>query len=209
MNCDTVLEYCQGILEEGEQSAVLKSMLQTIEDFPLEEGEKREYQQQLTEAFTSYFLPAYQDIVSAVTELQADGAKIKPLADMPNGKEYYAALLQYKLGTTASVEEITAEIQSFTKNYEKLGELLQDPDVLERYFSTELTTNYSDFTTMLADLEKMIAVDFPDIGQVEYSIDPLAPALAVSSVAAYFNLPSLDGDEPPPSKSIQPMGIAI
>lgn len=197
INCETVLEYCRGILEEGEQSAVLGGMLQTIEAFPLEEEAKREYKRQLTQAFVTCFLPAYQDIVDAVTELQAEGAEVKPLADMPNGKQYYAALLQYKLGTTASVEEISAEIQAFfAKTYGEMEEILQNPDVLERYFSAELTTNYSDFPTILSDLEKMIAQDFPDIGQVNYSIDPLAPALAVSSVAAYFNLPALDGDEP-------------
>lgn len=199
LDCDTVIEYCQGIVQEGEQSAVLSSMQESIKAMGLDAGQEQEYLNQLKEAFLSSFLPAYQDIIDAVEELKAQGAEIKPLADMPNGKKYYEALLRYNIGTTTPIKEFTAQMEGALEA--QLGDLytvLSKEGVAERYLESglEISTEYTNFAKMLGDLEQKIVEHFPSVGKVDYTIEAVAPALAVETIGAYFNIPTLDGGEP-------------
>ena len=199
MDCDAVIEYCEGIVQEGEQSAVLASMQESIRARELDDGQEQEYLRQLKEAFLSSFLPAYQDIADAARELKAQGAGFKSLAEMPNGKQYYEALLQYNVGTKTSAKEFTAQMEEALEA--QMGELyavLSKEGVAERYLETglELSTSYTDFAKMLEDLEQRIAEHFPSVGKVDYTVETIAPALAVETIGAYFNIPSLDGGEP-------------
>lgn len=199
MDCDAVIEYCEGIVQEGEQSAVLASMQKSIEAMGLDDGQEQEYLRQLKEAFLSSFLPAYQDIADAARELKAQGAGFKSLAEMPNGKQYYEALLQYNVGTKTSAKEFTVQLEEALEA--QMGELyavLSKEGVAERYLETglELSTSYTDFAKMLEDLEQRIAEHFPSVGKVDYTVETIAPALAVETIGAYFNIPSLDGGEP-------------
>lgn len=199
MDCDAVIEYCEGIVQEGEQSAVLASMQKSIEAMGLDDGQEQEYLRQLKEAFLSSFLPAYQDIADAARELKAQGAGFKSLAEMPNGKQYYEALLQYNVGTKTSAKEFTVQLEEALEA--QMGELyavLSKEGVAERYLETglELSTPYTDFPKMLQDLEQRIAEHFPSVGKADYTVETIAPALAVETIGAYFNIPSLDGGEP-------------
>lgn len=199
MDCDAVIEYCEGIVQEGEQSAVLSSMQKSIEAMGLDEQKEQEYLSQLKEAFLSSFLPAYQDIADAAKELKEQGAGFKSLAEMPNGKQYYEVLLQYNVGTESSAKEFMAQLEEAMEA--KMGELyavLSKEGVAERYLETglELSTSYTDFAKMLGDLEQKIGAHFPSVGKVDYTIEAIAPALAVETIGAYFNVPSLDGGEP-------------
>lgn len=199
MDCDAVIEYCEGIVQEGEQSAVLASMQKSIEAMGLDDGQEQEYLRQLKEAFLSSFLPAYQDIADAARELKAQGAGFKSLAEMPNGKQYYETLLQYNVGTKTSAKEFTVQLEEALEA--QMGELyavLSKEGVAERYLETglELSTPYTDFPKMLQDLEQRIAEHFPSVGKVDYTVETIAPALAVETIGAYFNIPSLDGGEP-------------
>lgn len=199
MDCDAVIEYCEGIVQEGEQSAVLASMQKSIEAMGLDDGQEQEYLRQLKEAFLSSFLPAYQDIADAARELKAQGAGFKSLAEMPNGKQYYEALLQYNVGTKTSAKEFTVQLEEALEA--QMGELyavLSKEGVAERYLETglELSTPYTDFPKMLQDLEQRISEHFPSVGKVDYTVETIAPALAVETIGAYFNIPSLDGGEP-------------
>ena len=199
IDCEAVIEYCEGIVREGEQSAVLESMQKSIRNMGLDAEKEQEYLSQIKEAFLCSFLPAYQDIADAVKSLEEQGAGLKPLAEMPNGKSYYEALLRYNIGTKTSVKEFSAQMEGALED--KVGELyeiLSKEGVIEQYmeYGLELSTSYTDFTKMLQDLEQKIGEHFPSVGNVDYTIEAIAPALAVESIGAYFNIPSLDGGEP-------------
>ena len=61
----------------------------------------------------------------------------------------------------------------------------------------EPDTGYTDYQSMLADLEEAIQGDFPSVGQLDYEIRPISGEIASDTgVAAYFNIPALDGSEP-------------
>ena len=197
VNCDAVMEYCSGILKEGEHSAVLESIKSGIDALEIDAAKKRDYQEEMAQVFRTSFLPAYQDLMDAMADLKAKGAQPKPLAEMPSGKEYYEALLQYSVGTAAPLFQYKLKLEAgLGAALADMYQILSREGTLERFISADLSTGYTDYRVMLGDLEQLIKGHFPDIGDVEYTIEPIAPALAVNTIAAYFNIPTLDGSEP-------------
>lgn len=192
LNCDAVIEYCEGIINEGENSAVLKSILDRIDEFDLDDDVKATYQKQMTDAFHNSFLPAYQDVIDVMTQLREEGAALVPLAEIEGGKEYYELTMQYDVGTSESIQDIQKRIVDLmSESVEELSQLLMIDGIMEE----ELVTPYTDYAQIMAALEQFIQEDFPDLGKIEYRIDALPGALSVDSIAAYFNIPSLDGNE--------------
>lgn len=87
--------------------AVLRAMNGSIDALGLAPEKAEEYKRQLKDAFTSSFLPAYEQMVSVLEELQASGANNEEgLAAFKHGREYYELLMQAATGSGKTVEEV-------------------------------------------------------------------------------------------------------
>ncbi len=71
-----------------------------------------------------------------------------------------------------------------------------NPEALEAYMSNTTRTGYKDYKGILTYLETAYKKDFPDVGKFNYNIEPLASDLATNGIAAYFNIPAIDGTTP-------------
>ncbi|MCB6602740.1 DUF885 domain-containing protein, partial [Erysipelatoclostridium ramosum] len=72
----------------------------------------------------------------------------------------------------------------------------KNKNLYDEYANGEIKTKYTDFESMLKDLENDCKDDFPSVGALDYKIKPIGEDLASGGVAAYFNIPALDGTTP-------------
>lgn len=198
-NADSVIEYCNKILEAGSDSAIIMNICHNIDAFEeISAEEKEQYKIQAKEAFQDYFLTAYQNIVDTVSSLKSDDDNSLGLVNVTNGKEYYELLYKNATGSQYSIkqmkEKLLNDIEDNIQAAQKV--VYTNPDAYDLYVNDDIKTNYTDYQSMLQDLNEWYKRDFPDIGELSYEIQSLDPEVASSGVAAYYNLPPLDNNRP-------------
>ncbi len=193
LDLQSVIDYCSGILEQGEYSSILTSMYENIDALSLSSEAAADYKEELRRAFTESFLPAYEDIKNVMEEFLNSGSNNEEgLAKFEHGKEYYELLLQQNTGSNKTVEEIRGIMEdAYTTHLQNLILLIQKKSDL---FSKEPQTGYSSYEDMLDDIQQRMFEDFPEVSELSYHIKEINEEIASSSgVAAYFNVPPLDG----------------
>lgn len=196
VDIDAVIEYCEKIKAQGENSSTLTSMKANIDALQLTNGET--YKTQVSEAFTTSFLPAYQAIIDTMTKLKTEKNNTAGVSAMENGKEYYEILFENATSSSRSIKD-TKELlkESASNSFSTIQEIATtNPDVYEKLASGTYKTSFNDFDSMLVELNKNIKKDFPAIKELSYEIKPLDKDLANNGIAAYFNLPAIDGTTP-------------
>lgn len=193
---DSVKKYCEGIIKKGDKSAVLTSMNESIDALKLDAKKSEDYKKQLKEAFTSSFLPAYQDIYDTMKEIENKN-NTEGLAKFEHGKEYYELLLQSSIGSNKSTDEIkTMMDQSYEKHVQTLqATVLKNADVLKTFTSGNFPkTKFKNYKEILNNNAKKLAKDFPSVADLKFNIKDINEEIASSNgVAAYFNTPAIDG----------------
>lgn len=196
---EEVKKYCDNIIKAGENSAVLDAMNTSIEALKLDDEKTNQYKKELKEAFTSSFIPAYQ----AISDMMKDVEKLnnnEGLAKFEHGKEYYELLLKSNIGSDKSVEDVkkmmSDDIDVEINKMQKL--LMQNKNVLDVIMSNKMpTTSFKSYKEILDDIRPKLSDDFPKVNDLTYEIKPVNEEIASESgVAAYFNIPSLDGTTP-------------
>lgn len=198
-NLDDVKKYCDGILKKGENSAILTSMYQNIDTVKLSKTKAESYKKQLKQAFTTSFLPAYQDISDLMKDLKKSSKNNDiGLAKFENGKAYYALLLQKSIGSNKSVDDIKKMMNtSFNTHLQNLqGIVINNLDIVKKITENKLpVTSFKSYDEILSYIKTQIPNDFPSVKELKYNIKAINDEIASSSgVAAYFNIPPLDGD---------------
>lgn len=198
IDIDSVKKYCDTIVQSGEKSAVLSSMIENMKALDLGEEKNSAYQKQLTQAFTSSFLPAYQDISDLMTALKDSKNNEEGYAKFKDGKSYYELLLQNNIGSNKSVAEIKKMMEDdMSKRLKNLQSILMaNPEVLQVFMANKMPeTTYKSYEQILDDISKKFTDDFPTVNNLKYHIKDINEEIASDSgVAAYFNIPPLDGD---------------
>lgn len=198
LDITSVKEYCEKVVKEDVNSSVLTGLNESIDNLKLGVEKTDQYKAELKKAFKEYFLPAYSDIIKTMKELDSSKNNAMGLSHMENGKEYYELLFKQATGTDKSVEDIKTELNSMAKS-SLLGVqsvISKNKDLYDQYVNGKIKTKYKDFESMLKDLDKDIKDDFPSVGTLDYQIKPIGEDLASGGVAAYFNIPALDGTTP-------------
>lgn len=195
IDLDTVIEDSQKTYNEGENSAVLTSINATIDKLDLSDELKSQYKDELKTAFMDSFIPAYGAIIETMEGLKGSKNNTQGLYYLENGKEYYEILFKDKTGTSRSIEDTQKLLDELADEMIKTAQKIAmiDRSAYETWAYNEADTGYTDFESMLADLNKWFKEDFPDVGDIDYEIKPLDPELSVSGIAAYFNIPAIDG----------------
>lgn len=198
LDIDSVITYCEKVVKEEENSSVLTSMNEHIENLALGSEKTSFYQQQLKEVFQSSFLPAYANIISVMKELDPAKNHTSGLAGLEHGKEYYALLFRNAIGSDTSIDDVKKDLNALAKKalLEAQKIALLNGDLYEDYYNDVYQTTYTDFESMLKDLAVDIEQDFPSVGEISYVIQPIDEDLASGGIAAYFNLPALDATTP-------------
>lgn len=192
---DEVKERCQEIVDAGMEGSTLSSMKAHIDELNIDNGAKKTYKKQLEEAYRTSFLPAYENVIATLSELDESKNHHTGLANMDNGKEYYELLFKEATGTDTSIEEVKKQLEEAGEDALLRAQMiyLKNSKAYDAFLEDSVRTSYTDYASMLVDLEKAIADDFPTVSKLEYQIEPLPADLATGGIAAYFNIPAIDG----------------
>lgn len=198
LDIKSVKEYCEKVVKEDVNSSVLTGLNESIDNLKLGDDKTKQYKAELKKAFQEYFLPAYSDIIKTMKELDSSKNNTLGLSHMKNGKEYYELLFKQATGTDKSIEDIKKELNSMSRSslLAVQSVISKNKDLYDEYVNGKIKTKYKDFESMLKDLDKDIKDDFPSVGTLNYRIRPIGEDLASGGVAAYFNIPALDGTTP-------------
>lgn len=198
LDIKSVKEYCEKVVKEDVNSSVLTGMNESIDNLKLGDDKTKQYKAELKKAFQEYFLPAYSDIIKTMKELDSSKNNTLGLSHMKNGKEYYELLFKQATGTDKSIEDIKKELNSMSRSslLAVQSVISKNKNLYDEYVNGKIKTKYKDFESMLKDLDKDIKDDFPSVGTLNYRIRPIGEDLASGGVAAYFNIPALDGTTP-------------
>ncbi len=192
---DDVTERCQEIVDAGMEGSTLKSMKAHIDELDLDSAAKENYKKQVEEAYRTSFLPGYENVITTLKALDESKNHHSGMASLENGKEFYELLFQQATGTTTSIEEVKKQLEETGEDALLRAQMivLKNSAAYDAYISDSERTPYQDYASMLVDLEKKFAEDFPQVSKLEYQIEPLAADLATGGIAAYFNIPAIDG----------------
>lgn len=198
LDIKSVKEYCEKVVKEDVNSSVLTGLNESIDNLKLGDDKTKQYKAELKKAFQEYFLPAYSDIIKTMKELDSSKNNTLGLSHMKNGKEYYELLFKQATGTDKSIEDIKKELNSMSRSslLAVQSVISKNKNLYDEYVNGKIKTKYNDFESMLKDLDKDIKDDFPSVGTLNYRIRPIGEDLASGGVAAYFNIPALDGTTP-------------
>ena len=198
LDIKSVKEYCEKVVKEDVNSSVLTGLNESIDNLKLGDDKTKQYKAELKKAFQEYFLPAYSDIIKTMKELDSSKNNTLGLRHMKNGKEYYELLFKQATGTDKSIEDINKELNSMSRSslLAVQSVISKNKNLYDEYVNGKIKTKYKDFESMLKDLDKDIKDDFPSVGTLNYRIRPIGEDLASGGVAAYFNIPALDGTTP-------------
>ena len=195
---DEVIGYCESVLQSGEDSAVLSAMNENIDALGLNAAKAEEYKRRLKEAFTASFLPAYEQMIRTLEELQTSGVNNEEgLAAFEHGQEYYELLLQSTIGSDKTVQDVRAMMEQAMQEHilQLQTAIAEDPSALYALFGTLPATGYDSYEAILDDIQSRMFADFPQVSELSYEISDISEEIAsTSGVTAYFNIPTLDGD---------------
>lgn len=173
LDLQSVIDYCDSIVQSGENSAVLSSMNQSIDALSLPAEKSEAYKRQLKAAFSDSLLPAYEEIRNAMQIFLNGNNNEEGLARFPEGKEYFALLLQNNCGTNKSVEEIRTMMKERLNGHlsNLFRVMMVNPDFAEMLTGAQQPkTGFTSYTGMLDGIQQKMFQDFPQVSQLEYDI---------------------------------------
>lgn len=196
IDLDTVIEDSKKTYNEGENSAVLTSMFATIDSLDLSDELKNQYKAELKTAFMDSFIPAYGAIIETMEGLKDSKNNTQGLYIWKTARRIMSCCLKIRPVLHVLSKILKSCLMSWLMKW--LPRLRKLPwltcNAYETWAYNEADTGYTDFESMLADLNNWFKQDFPDVGDIDYEIKPLDPELAVAGIAAYFNIPAIDGN---------------
>jgi len=192
LDFDSILSYCEKILDKGLESSVLKGLQDQVDALDLDSDQTKAYKQELEQAFSDSYLQAYQLIKTAMSDLKQNGNNHpNGLASFDVGKEYYSLLMKNNTGSDMEVIEVEDLMDTACK--EHLQTFIENADSDMSFLFT--STNYTSYEQMLDDIQDQMFDDFPKVESLEYEIKDMEEDVASDNgVAAYFQIPEIDGD---------------
>jgi uncharacterized protein (DUF885 family) len=189
---DHAISDCTEFIEKPENNVLISAFDSNIDsvDF-LSETEKADYKKTNKENVLNEVIPAYEKLIKDMNALRGTGIKVGGLAKYPGGKEYYAQLLKETVGFSLTPEEAFELLnEKFEAYQEEMEPVLYDEDAFEKVQSAEYPE--TEPAAILKYLQKAIDSDYPELGEVYYTLKNVDKSLKESSSPAYYISPAID-----------------
>lgn len=170
---EKTIEQCQNYTSSTDDY-LIQRINQRIDnvDF-LNDEEKNAAKQKNQELVSVNLKNAYKGLEEQLKQITPTNQENKGLYSSPNGKEYYEALLQGRVGTDMSIKEVKDYLEE-KKNQlfqEAVAIMTANPELAEVKGFSEIV--YSDFTSAAQTLDYLktaITEDYPKIDNLNYEI---------------------------------------
>ena len=197
---DLMIEQCDNILNiQPEDNAMIACFDEAMEkaDF-LSDAEKKEYSKKCREYIEKYFIPAYEDMKTTFESWKGKGVVKGGLCYYGDeGKAYYKYLIRSLSGSDKTPEEMIEYLNNgLTDCNNRLRVLYsRNPDAYQYYYENSDTLydylNDRDPKDVLDEIIEKTKADYPDIGDLNYTVTFLNDAMAKArtNTAAYYTIP--------------------
>lgn len=197
--CDKIINQCADFIGEKniKENLLYSSFENRISsaDF-LSRKEKEEYINKNTTLLERSVIPAYQLIISTLSDLKQKGfcKNEEGLCKLANGKAYYEYLVRSYTGSSKNVLEQKAMIQNqLAKDMRTMYSLLNvSPEIEEKFSSIKENKNKPE--DILNQLSKKAAKDFPVEENYPFHIKYVDKSLEKHLSPAFYMSPPIDSD---------------
>lgn len=190
---DSIIEQCNAFIADKENNYLIEIFNDRVANFDgLTKAEVKTYQAANKDAILNYVIPAYELLISTLTELKGTGTNKGGLCNYEKGKEYYEYLIAVNTGSSKSVEELKKMLDNtITRNMLKLSNLMgEDSNLYDKVMSIKYPlTNPS---KIIAYLKTAIEDDFPPCPNVDCSIKYVPKSLQDHLSPAMYLIPTID-----------------
>lgn len=190
---ESVVQSLEAVYQDHEGNYMYTTFEDRINAMDLDAATKQELIAQNKEILDTSFFPGYEELAENMKTLYGSAQTSGSLSEMEGGQAYYEKYFQYESGTNLSVPEAMDLIEQAMKEY-----LVEFNDLISNMTYDQLMGvllgtgpyNVGDFEANLAFCEEKYRDDFPDIGEIEYTLFHIPESMGENfSGAAYMTCP--------------------
>lgn len=192
-NADNIISQCEDFIENPDNNLLITIFEDRIDSFNwLTKKEKNFFKTKNEEAVKNCIIPAYQSLIDTLEELKGTGTYEGGIGNLPKGKEYYEELAKSITGSDKSVSEMKSALTTTMQQAAtKLSLMASNDSSLEKdYMSMEFPMTDPD--EIMNYLIKAVKEDFPDLGDVNYTVKYVDKSLEDHVSPAFYLTPQLD-----------------
>lgn len=188
---EEVLAQCNAFLTMGEENYLLSTFeerLTALEN--ITKTQKSDYIAQNQTLLESAVLPAYQQLVDALSELKGSGKNELGLCYLPKGKEYYCYLTERETGSSRTMDEIISLMETqISLDLLALHSVIEaNPSIIETV-ENEISASPDQ---ILSNLEEKIIGAFPETTNTNVTIKYVPSSLEDYLSPAFYLIPAID-----------------
>lgn len=198
-SANEVIRQCSDFIATPEENLLIETFNVNIEEVPdLTAEQVEEYKQKNYNAVMECIIPAYENTIAFFKQNKNASTNDLGLAHFDGGTEYYEYLIRNKVGSDKTPEEII--------------ELLDDSidDVMSEFYNIAMSdyeayvSYYDDMESLYDGLDPKETIEFfedatsdrfPDIPDIDFTIEPVHESLEDIVSPAFFMTPPLDDYE--------------
>lgn len=189
----TVEEIDKFIVKVSDNELIL-SFNDKLEAFELDDATKNTLRTKNEELVKTIVLPSYTKVKDSLVSWKGSATGSGSYADTATGKQYYEALMRYKIGYQGNIDDLfktgCEQLKSIMSNMVSL--MYKDEKLFDRYVDSGSSFAQKEPSEILKDYEKSLLKAFPQGPQVNYTAEYLDPSIANASTIAYYLIPPLD-----------------
>jgi len=189
-----IIDQCEAFISDPVNNFLITYFNQRIVEYDgLTAKEITHYEAINKEAVLCNVIPAYQDLIDALTSLKGTGTNQAGLYYYEKGRAYYECLTKYKTGSGKSMQEMIQMLDhAIDAGINHLNNLTEkDSSLINKYLSFT-SFPITDPNDILADLKADITKDFPAAIPVNCKIKYVPESLADYLSPAMYLVPPID-----------------
>ena len=191
---DKAIEKYEGFIEDPENNVFITvfegHLRDSLPDLP--DDKVAEYVARNKKIVLESVIPAYERVIKTLKELRGTGKNEGGLANLKDGKGYYAYLIKEYSSTEMTPEEIADYMRNELQGVStKMIAILQkDPDLYNKLY--DITIPYDDPKELLDFFRQKTKDDFPQLIDTDYTLKYVDKTLQDTNTMAYYIIPPVD-----------------
>ena len=184
---EVIIAQCQAMTADPDTHFLIETFKNRLKNLSLSSEKIQKYEKQNSRILTQQVFPAFQQLSSAILELQGSGKNQGGLCNYEHGKDYYSYLVYASTGSDKSVEDFQKAVsRQREKDLENLQILLGKNKTLASDLpNAQISLNTPE--EMLLSLSQTAKEDFPKLEKdVKAEIKNVDPSLQEYLAPAFY-----------------------
>ena len=189
----SAIEDCKAFCADIGQNMLIEVFPEKLNALHLTDNEKQAYIKENASAIKSSVLPAYKNVIEALTKQLDTAPESGSLSSYKNGSNYYAYLLKAAVGTDKTAEDLIALTEgNLIKDFTRIGEILLQSETSEDSFLNPAYISSDPIEILKHFKDTLTAKQFPKAPAVSCALKTVHPSIAESLSPAMYIIPRID-----------------